>query len=168
MREIKEGNTPMVQATPEFYAVYIPVALAVAKLVVNFLPIIYTMAISYCAYYLMWYFWVWIIDYYGYIEMDWLWDIIDPDRGDEIDGTDKWVQMNTSLVGVSIVTLAKAKGVRTSDFDLTDSENMRDLIMLSYPLLYGNMMPSITLAGIVDMTQMFWFYFFPDAYADEK
>lgn len=77
--------------------------------------------------------------------MDWLWDIIDPDRGDEIDGTDKWVQLNTSLVGLSIFTLAKQQGIDPVDFSLTDSKNLTDLIILSYPLLYGNMQPSIVL-----------------------
>ena len=63
----------------------------VAKLIVNFLPIIYTIGIAFCAHFLVHYFWLWLLDYYEYVEMDWLWNVIDPDRGDEFDGTDKWV-----------------------------------------------------------------------------
>ena len=137
----------MVQAGVASGTLILPIS--IAKIVVNFMPIIYTIVITYCSMWITQYFFIWIFDYYGYIEMDWLWDIIDPDRGDEIDGTDKWVQMNTSLVGVSIFTLAKARGIDAVDFDLTDTKNMTDLIILSYPLLYGNMQPSLTLAQTV-------------------
>lgn len=157
----------MVQATAAgIGALVLPIT--VAKIVVNLMPIIYTIIISYCSAALTQYFFIWIFDYYGYLEMDWLWNIIDPDRGDEIDGTDRWVQMNTSLVGIAIFTLAKAQGINAVDFDLTDSKNMTDLIILSYPLIYDNMIPSITLAQLVGFQQMIWYYIFPDAYADDK
>ena len=72
------------------------------------------------------------------------------------------------MVAISIDTLAKASGVETDDFDLSDKENMNNLKLLSYPLLHANMMPSTSLGINTGLYTILTWLIFPEAYADEN
>ena len=117
-------------------------------------------------YWAIYWFWVWILDAYGYIEMDWFWSIIDPDRGKEIDAVDKWIGSN--LFWLALAEQATVKSMGVEKLDRNDKTMMQNLLFISYPLISANMGPALFVGASVAPWQLIWYLLFPDAYVDEN
>ena len=72
----------------------ITIPITIVKAILAIGPALEMLWLTFLVQVVTYWFWVWILDAYGYIEMDWFWSIIDPYRGEETDAVDNWISSN--------------------------------------------------------------------------
>lgn len=164
VQDIKEYPTVQASASP---TAVILGPINFVKAILNIGPLLTMIGIGMLYYWMQWFMIFFIVDGIGILDFQWVWDILDPDQGKEGDTADKWVELNTSWVGIAMDTLAKAKGPGGT-FDYTDKKDMESLMLLSYPLLHANMWPSTTLEAATFFYTIIGSLIAPGAYADEN
>ena len=137
----------------------------IAKYIVNFVTFMEAAIVGILTYFILYWFWVWILDVYGWIEMDWLWDVIAPDHGPTNTIADKWVQMNTWWLAYATQAILMARN--EPQLDGNNFMQMNELVFIAYPLLTTNMAAAVTLSQNLWLPQLIYFVLFKDAFVDE-
>ena len=112
------------------------------------------------------FFWVWILDAWGWIEADWFWQILAPlnDKG-EYTVVDDWVAVNTWTLPYTMEVIEKDKGVK---FDVKNEDHMQELKDYTWPYIYETM----NLINYYDVMMWpinaFWFMCMPSMYVDSN
>ena len=110
-------------------------------------------------------FWLWILDAWGWLEMDWVYQIFAPLNGDGNYGiVDDWVSANTWTFKHTIEVIEKEQGV---SFDANNDLHMQKLKDFTWPYLYEQMNMLNFLESSMWFTNTFWFLLCPTMYVDD-
>lgn len=83
------------------------------------------------------FFWLWILDAWGWIEADWFWQILAPlnDKG-EYTVVDEWVSVNSWTLPYTMEVIEKETGAK---FDVKNEDHMQALKDYTWPYIYETM-----------------------------
>ena len=110
------------------------------------------------------FFWLWILDGWGLIEMDWLYTIFAPkDEDGHYRFIDDWVAVNTWSFAYTIEVIEKDTGVA---FDANNETHMLKLKDFTWPYLFEQMNMINYLESSMWITNTFWFLLCPQMYVD--
>lgn len=110
------------------------------------------------------FFWLWILDGWGWLDMDWVYQIFAPLNEDGHYGiVEEWVTVNTWTMAYTIEIIEKDTGVT---FDATNETHMQKLKDYTWPYIFEQMNLINIMDGSSWMTNTFWFLFCPQMYVD--
>ena len=109
--------------------------------------------------------WLWILDAWGWVEMDGIYQIFAPlnDNG-EYGIVDDWVNVNTWTFQYTIEVIEKDTGVA---FDMTNETHMQKLKDFTWPYIFEQL-NMINYSSNMFLTHTFWILLCPSMYVDEE
>lgn len=114
------------------------------------------------------FFFLFILDGWGWFEMDPFYEIIAPrDKVGNYEIVDKWVEENTWTLAMTIQVVENELGVR---FDPSNTNHIAKLRDYTWPYIYEqmNIHNALTLNPGIMFTNTFWIILCPSMYVDEE
>lgn len=183
---LSEENSPYVQDSemlhhPTVQFVIYPIQQAIA----NFIPIVNILSVIAVWGRFIWFYahswntfwwslllsiffqwgWMWVLDAWGWIDVQWVYQIFAPlDENGNYGIVDDWVNVNTWTFAYTIEIIEKDTGVA---FDATNETHMKKLKDFTWPYLFEQMNLINVIMGPMWFYDTLWFMFCPGMFVDE-